>query len=237
VLGLISVLRQLGVEVLFDGPAMIRVRGTGGPLSGQVTATIPPDRMEAGTYLLTGLMVHERTSVVGIRLADFPVGFREAMATIGVDLLDGTEDGHMGTTALRRDLRAAHVTTTPHPGFPTDLQPQLAAFLTQAEGRSSVTETIYRARTTHVAELAKLGLGISVNGRRQEITGRQRPHGGSTVVTDIRCGAAVLVAAAAAPDPVVVADPAGHLARGYGDLAGKLSRLGMSVDQNVRSVA
>lgn len=231
VLGLISMLRALGVGIRFEDTRTVRVHGVGGPLTGHAAATVPPDRIEAGTYLLAGLVRHERVTVAGIRPADFPEGFRETMEAVGVELTDQPAPGAAVTTGTRNALRPADVVTAPHPGFPTDLQPQMASFLTQADGRSWVTETIYRTRTTHVAELAKLGVEIAVHGRTQEIVGRQRPRrqatGQVTTVQDIRCGAAVLVAAAATSEPVLLADPAGHLARGYGHLGEKLSRLGM----------
>lgn len=236
ILGLISVLRQLGVGIVFEDTHAVRVDGAGGPLRGHAAATVSPDRMEAGTYLLTGLLLHERVTVEGIRPGDFPEGFTSALDTAGVELTGR----HDATTATRHALRPVDVVTTPHPGFPTDLQPQMAAFLTQAEGRSSVTETVYRSRITHVTELAKLGIDIPVIGGTQEIRGRQQPRGGGTAVADIRCGAAVLIAAAAARQPVRLADPAGHLARGYGDLAAKLGSLGMELKpatENIRTVA
>lgn len=173
VLGLIPVLRAFGVRITFEDTAVVRVHGLGGPLPGHATAVVPPDRMEAGTYLLIGLLAHQRVTVHGIGPEQFPDGFRETLHAVGVELAATARPS--ATTAVRHALRPVDVVTRPHPGFPTDLQPPLASFLTQAEGRSSVTETIYQARTSHVPELAKLGLGISVRGRRQDITGRQRP--------------------------------------------------------------
>ena len=147
---------------------------------------------------------------------------------------DGThaipQDGDLAPGAGFTPARGAAVHTGPHPGFPTDAQPQMAAFLPQASGPATVTETVYAARTTHVPELARLGLDIGVAESKQEIAGRQRAHGGNATVRDIRCGAALIVAAAATDDSVHLYDPAGHLTRGYGHLAGKLTRLGIDLD-------
>ena len=140
-------------------------------------------------------------------------------------------DGRPLTTVRRlvQALRPVDVVTGPHPQFPTDVQPQMAALLTQADGASCVTERVYASRVTHVRELGRLGLRVGVEGSRQHVPGRQRAHGGHALVHDIRCGAALLVAAAAADEPVLLHDPAGHLARGYGNLRVKLAQVGMDL--------
>jgi UDP-N-acetylglucosamine 1-carboxyvinyltransferase len=106
----------------------------------------------------------------------------------------------------------------------------MTALLTQVHGLSWVTERVYASRVSHVPELARLGVRVGVNGADQYVLGRQRVRGGHALVRDIRCGAALLVAAAAADAPVTLHDPAGHLARGYGDLRAKLAHVGMDLE-------
>lgn len=230
VAGVVAALRTLGVHIEEVRGDVVRVHGVDGPLSGSLRVTVPPDRIEAATYLIIGALRHTQTAVAGIGMHDLPVGLRTAFTRVGLDLReDVAADDRLVTTLVRGSLDATHVETGPHPGFPTDVQPQMAALLTQAAGGSTVTERIYAARVTHVPQLARLGLRISVDGHRQTVPGRQRSRGGEATVTDIRCGAALLVAAAAADGPVLLHDPAGHLARGYGDFRAKLAILGMEV--------
>ncbi len=231
VAGVVAMLRALGVAVHDLDPGTVRVQGVDGPLSGRVRMTVPPDRIEAATYLVLGALRHRRTSVAGIALHELPSGLREALTAVGLQLREDRTPAGLPVTTVRRTgaLHAVDLRTGPHPQFPTDVQPQMAALLTQAGGTSSITERVYASRVTHVPELARLGLRIGVHGSRQVVPGDQEVRGGRAAVHDIRSGAALLVAAAACAGPVLLHDPDGHLARGYGDLRLKLGRLGMDL--------
>ena len=232
VVAVAETLTGLGVAVVQQPDGTIEVEGAGGPLRGSVTVDIPPDHTESGTYLLAGLLRSRRVELAGIRPDDFAPGFRECLDRIGVVLTGRHVRGLPGAVADRGDrLRAADIRTGAHPGFPTDLQPQMAAFLSQAEGRSHVHEEVYDRRVSHVAPLARLGVGLHVVGGVQRIDGPQRVRGAPYArVTDIRCGAAIIVAAAAAGGPTTLHDPDGHLARGYGNLRGGLRAIGLTVE-------
>jgi len=230
VMGVMAALQALGVRVEEVDEDVMRVHGVDGPLPGTARVTIPPDRIEAATYLIIGALHEGETAVAGIALHHFPVGLREAFDRMGLPLRQRVSpDGTPVTTLVRHTLGATQIETGPHPGFPTDVQPQIATLLTQAHGTSTVRERVYDSRTTHVPQLARLGLRVDVQGDRQRVPGLQTARGGEATVTDIRCGAALLVAAAAADGPVLLHDPAGHLARGYADLGAKLAQFGMEV--------
>jgi UDP-N-acetylglucosamine 1-carboxyvinyltransferase len=231
VLSVMRLLSDLGVAISIEDRGVVRVEGTGAPLGGTATVSIPPDRMEAGTYLLLGLIRHSRIELTGITQHDLPEGFRDVLSEVGVAIDTTTAD----QIVARRSgaMRPVNLSTAVHPGFPTDLQPQMSAFLTQVDGRSSVTETVYPERTSHVPQLARLGIHIAVSGQTQFIQGRQEPRPAEIGVTDIRCGAAGLIAAAASEN-VVVRDPHRHLARGYPNLVGQLSRLGIHASAHHR---
>ena len=232
VAGVVAALRAVGVVVEDAEPGVALVHGAGGPLSGTVRLAVPPDRIEAATYLIIGALRRTPTAVAGIDLHQFPAGLREAFTRVGLELRrHRAPDGRPVTAVLRHALDATRVETGPHPAFPTDVQPQMAALLTQAAGASTVTERVYDSRVSHVGQLARLGLRIDVHGDRQHVPGDQHARGGRGTVTDVRCGAALLVAAAVADGPVVLHDPAAHLARGYGDLPVKLARLGMVAER------
>jgi UDP-N-acetylglucosamine 1-carboxyvinyltransferase len=127
-------------------------------------------------------------------------------------------------------LRAVDVTTWPHPGFATDLQPQFGALMTQAEGTSVISEALYENRFRHVGELQKMGARIIVEGRSSVITGPARLRGTRVTVPDIRSGAALVIAALCA-DGVTELANVFHLDRGYEDMESKLSGLGARVER------
>ncbi|MEN4475747.1 hypothetical protein [Mycolicibacterium cosmeticum] len=219
-------LRLAGVTVADVDAQTCIVEGAGGPLSGELARTVPADRQEAATYICIAAARRKPLQLRGLEVDDLPQGLREAMDAVGIGLQQ-SPDGSVPAVRMTTDaqLHGIEVDTAPHPGYPTDAQPQLAALLAFAHGNSVVHETIYRERTSHVGELRKVNIGIEIEGPRQRVTGGQTARSGTTTVRDIRCGAAVLVAAAASNGHVVLDDPSGHLCRGYGDLTTKLNAL------------
>lgn len=218
-------LRAAGVAIRDTVRGTCLVQGADGPLSGAVTGQVPPDRMEAASYIFLAAAKKTPLRLAGLRPADLPPGLRQVLAAMDLRLAPAGGDAlQVGGAALR----PVDLETAPHPGYPTDAQPQLASLLAFADGVSSVRESIYPRRTTHVEELAKLGVHIDLDGTRQIIAGPQRARAAHAEVKDIRCGAALLVAAATVPGRTVLADASQHLRRGYSDLTGKLRALGMS---------
>jgi UDP-N-acetylglucosamine 1-carboxyvinyltransferase len=218
-------LRSAGVVICDAGPGTCLVEGADGPLSGSVTDEVPPDRMEAASYIFLAAAKKTPLRLDGLSLVDLPTGLRRVLAATHVRV---SAIGQGSLQVNGADLGPADLETAPHPGYPTDAQPQLTALLAFADGVSSVQESVYPRRTSHVAELAKLGVHIDVEGTRQIILGPQRARNGVAEVKDIRCGAALLVAASTVPGRTVLADAPQHLLRGYSDLVGKLGTLGMS---------
>jgi UDP-N-acetylglucosamine 1-carboxyvinyltransferase len=127
-------------------------------------------------------------------------------------------------------LRGVDVTTWPHPGFATDLQPQFGALMTQAEGISIISEALYENRFRHVPELAKMGARIAVEGRSAIVTGPTQLHGAAVSVPDIRSGAALVIAALCAEGTSEL-ENVFHLDRGYESLETKLRSLGAGVER------
>jgi UDP-N-acetylglucosamine 1-carboxyvinyltransferase len=218
-------LRTAGVTIRDADPSICVVEGADGPLSGSVTGEVPPDRMEAASYIFLATAKKTPLRLDGLRPVDLPSGLRRVLAASRVGV---TAIGHDSTRVDGTDLHPVDLETEPHPGYPTDAQPQLASLLAFADGVSSVRESIYPRRTSHVEELAKLGVRIDVDGTRQIIPGSQRAHNGTADVKDIRCGAALLIAASTVPGRTELNDASQHLRRGYSDLIRKLGALGMS---------
>ena len=125
-------------------------------------------------------------------------------------------------------LSKCNVKTMPHPGFPTDMQPQIAALLTQAEGTSIVNEAVWDNRFRYVEELRRMGANISVDGRLAVIEGVPELTGAAVKATDLRAGAALVIAGLSAKGETII-ENINHIERGYEDIIEKLKRLGADI--------
>ncbi|HLV79124.1 MAG TPA: UDP-N-acetylglucosamine 1-carboxyvinyltransferase [Chthonomonadaceae bacterium] len=184
-----------------------------------------PDRLQAGTYAvaaaITGGDVLIRHAVAA---HSRPVLAKLQEAGIEVETAG---DGIRVRRVLPR-IRPTDIKTMPHPGFPTDMQQPFAALLTLAEGVSMITETVYESRFRYTTELEKLGADIRVEGRTAKITGVERLTGAPVTCTDLRGGAAVVVAALAAEGETEISGLE-HLDRGYENLVAQLRGLGAHI--------
>jgi UDP-N-acetylglucosamine 1-carboxyvinyltransferase len=143
----------------------------------------------------------------------------------GVEVED---HGHSMWVEGTDKLAAVDVTTWPHPGFPTDLQAPFVSLMTQAQGRSIVSEAVFENRFQHVPELRKLGADLYVEGRSAIVSGPTELHGAKVTVPDIRSGAALVVAALCAKGTTTL-ENIYHLDRGYEELVRKLEQLGAHI--------
>lgn len=221
VVDLAELLRKMGAEVAWDGD---RVRICGRETLGGAEHTLIPDRIEAGTYLLAGAITHGRVRTIGAKPRHLAALLdRLSLAGCEVEFGENWVEVRGPTRPKPVDFR-----TWPYPGFPTDLQPPMVAFLTLAEGRSTVTETVYAARFGHVEPLLQMGAKIQVSGNVQVVEGVEQLRPAAVEATDIRAGAALVLAALAAPGESYVRGEH-HLRRGYESFGEKLRRLGAKV--------
>jgi UDP-N-acetylglucosamine 1-carboxyvinyltransferase len=214
----------MGAHISGAGSELIVIEGTGGLLHG-TTHNVTTDYIEAGTYMLCAAATRGDVIVDHMRPSEVRWLINKLRAA-GCDIVEGA--GHVRVRGGR--LRAIDVTTWPHPGFATDLQPQFGALMTQAEGTSVISEALYENRFRHVGELQKMGARIIVEGRSSVVTGPARLQGTRVTVPDIRSGAALVIAALCADGVTELADVF-HLDRGYEDMESKLSRLGAHVER------
>ncbi len=135
----------------------------------------------------------------------------------------------------RGPLRPRDVVTSPHPGFPTDLQAQYMALMTQADGTATICETVFENRFQHVPELNRMGARIEVDGSYAKVYGPTPLSGARVMATDLRASASLVLAALAAEGETLV-DRIYHLDRGYERMELKLQRLGASVERLSESV-
>jgi UDP-N-acetylglucosamine 1-carboxyvinyltransferase len=185
-----------------------------------------PDRIEAGTFLAAAGITGGDVTVTGARPSDMAATLR-AMARMGVEIEAGP-----GSVRARGcgPLRAVDLSTAPYPGLPTDMQPQLATLLAVARGTSTVAEGVYPDRFTHTTALGSMGAQIVRRGRLAAIKGVAGLRGAEVTATDLRAGAALVLAGLAA-EGVTEISGLEQIDRGYQDLAARLRWLGANVER------
>jgi len=218
---LIHLLVQMGVRIQ-TAPNHIEVVGQ--PRLKEATYQVIPDRLNAGTYLIAGAITGGDITVECIpsHLDALLIKLQEA----GMSVSANDTEVHLNARHL---LRSSQLSTGTYPGFANDLQPQMIALLTLAQGDSLVRETVFKDRFGQVPELQRMGADIQVKGDTAFIRGVPRLEGTEVHATDIRSGAALVLAGLAACGQTRVVD-AGHTTRGYVDLAGKLRQLGGRIE-------
>ncbi len=201
-----------------------RVAICGQPSLGGTTHRVIPDRIEAGTYLLAGAITRGEVTVDGAR----PDHLDALLAKLVETGADVRVKERAVTVALGGRAKAANLQTLPYPGFPTDLQPPMISYLATASGRSTARETVFSSRFNYVGSLVRMGAQVQVAADTVLTDGVEVLHGAEVEATDIRAGAALVLAALAAEDVTEIRGEV-HLARGYVDLVGKLRSLGAEV--------
>jgi UDP-N-acetylglucosamine 1-carboxyvinyltransferase len=221
---LAELLNAMGARIAGAGTDTIEIEGVES-LHG-ARHDIIPDRIEAGSYLIGAVMTGGDVTVRGARPADL-AALREKLEEAGATV-EETADGMRA--AAGDDLRPFLIETAPHPGFPTDLQAQMMALATQADGISTVREYVFENRFQHVPELNRMGADIRVRNRTAKVRGRSKLTGANVMATDLRASASLVLAGLAARGTTVV-DRIYHLDRGYESMESKLQSLGARVER------
>jgi UDP-N-acetylglucosamine 1-carboxyvinyltransferase len=215
---------RLGARIRGAGTDMIRIEGVTRLQPKQIEYSVIPDRIEAGTYMLAA-------AITGgdIVLEEFIPEHLEALIAklreAGVEVTTQEETVRVQVT---RPILATDIMVLPYPGFPTDLQPQIAALLTVATGTSVLTENVFAGRFRYVDELVRMGANIRVEGRSAIVKGVPRLTGASVMAPDLRAGAALVIAGLAA-DGDTLLEGVGYLDRGYESMEVKLQTLGADI--------
>jgi UDP-N-acetylglucosamine 1-carboxyvinyltransferase len=222
VVDLARVLNAMGAKIAGAGEDIITIEGV--PALHGVDFTIIPDRIEAGTFMMAAAITGGDVYVRGARpdhLQAVTLKLREA----GVELQEDSE----GIRVIGNGrLRSVDVKTMPYPGFPTDLQAQMMAALSLADGRSVVSETIFENRFMHVLELNRMGADIKVEGNSAMVRGVAALSGAPVMATDLRASVCLVLAGLAA-DGTTEVSRVYHLDRGYVRIEEKLSALGADI--------
>lgn len=219
---LAAFLNRMGAEVLGAGTPTITING-GGTL-GPVDHTPVSDRIETAVYLAAVGIAGGEITLRGAQ----PGHLRMLCDKLGeMNLRTSTIKGGLWAMSPHR-LRATEIVTLPYPGIATDYQPLLVAMLSLADGVGLVTENVFANRFRYVGELIRMGADIRVEGRCAIVQGRERLSGAPVRATDIRAGAALVVAGLGADGETIVRDTH-HIRRGHEDLVGNLQALGADV--------
>lgn len=240
IVDLATFLNALGARVRGAGTDTVRVEGVA-ELTGSVRHRIIPDRIEAGTYLMAVGAAGGEVAIQNVVTRHLePVVAKAREVGLEIEVRGADEDygggegdgGGNETLRIRSDGRpgAADIITMPYPGFPTDLQPPWMALMAVSAGRGVITENVFEDRFRHVDELRRLGARIRVQGRVAEVSGGPRLTGARVRATDLRAGAALVVAGLAA-EGVTEIGYVHHLDRGYVDLEENLRGLGALVER------
>ncbi|GAK07012.1 MULTISPECIES: UDP-N-acetylglucosamine 1-carboxyvinyltransferase [Geomicrobium] len=215
-----TLLSSMGADIKGAGTDVIRIEGKE-KLKGCAHSIIP-DRIEAGTYIIAAACMGSDVAVQNV-IPDHLESLIAKLDEMGVDV--DSDDDAVYVKGSNNRLKGVDIKTLVHPGFPTDLQQPVTSLLAKAQGTSIITDTIYNARFKHIDELRRMGADIKVEGRSAMINGGKRLEGARVKASDLRAGAALVIAGLMA-DGVTEITGVHHIDRGYESLEEKLKGLG-----------
>ncbi|MCG0275440.1 MAG: UDP-N-acetylglucosamine 1-carboxyvinyltransferase [Thermosediminibacteraceae bacterium] len=222
IVDLANFLNSMGAHIRGAGTDVIKIEGVKS-LKG-ISYTVIPDRIEAGTYLIAGAITCGDVLVENV-VAEHIKPLIAKLVECGVEITE-CEDGIRVVGKGRPN--AVDVKTMPYPGFPTDMQAQMMAYLSLCTGTSVIIETVFENRFMHVEELKRMGAKIRIEGRSAIIEGVEKLYGAPVKATDLRAGAALILAGLAAEGTTEVMN-AHHVDRGYERIVEKLQGLGAKI--------
>ncbi len=222
---LCKLLVKMGARIDGIGEETMRIQGV--PELGGASHQIIPDRIEAGTFLIAGALASDEIVLTHVR-PDNIMTLIDKMRSSGVEI----EKINNNTLRVKGcpDLKPQDITTSSFPGFPTDMQAQFTVLMTQADGTSIITETIFDRRFSHINELLRLGASIEVSGDKAIVRGKSPLSGAETTATDLRASASLVLAGLIASGETIIND-AYHLDRGYEKIEEKLNALGAHIER------
>lgn len=223
---LVDLLVKMGAKIEGAGTSTIRVHGVE-KLRGAAHRVIP-DRIEAGTFLMAGAVTHGNILVTDCEPAHL-TAIIDKLAECGVEIAAESESS-LRVRAPGK-LRAADVTTEEYPGFATDMQAQYLALATQADGDSTITETIFENRFMHASEMIRMGANIELDGRKAVVHGPAKLSGTTIIASDLRASASLVLAGLVAENTTIV-DRVYHIDRGYERIENKLKALGARIERS-----
>lgn len=222
IVDLANFLNCMGADIFGAGTDVIKIRGVK-TLKG-VNYSIIPDQIEAGTYMVMAAATGGDVTIDNV-IPKHLESITAKLQEIGVNVEEYSESVRV---YCDKPLKKCNVKTMPHPGFPTDMQPQITALLTKAEGTSRINEAVWDNRFKYVEELQRMGANISVDGRVASVEGVKELNGAIVKATDLRAGAALIIAGLSANGTTTI-EEINHIERGYENIVQKLLNLGADI--------
>jgi len=229
---LAELLNKMGARIKGAGTPTIEIEGVEG--LGAAEHTIIPDRIETGTFIVAAAITGGELEIKSCDPTHLSAVI-DKLRDAGVEI----EELNQSTLFVKCSsggLKAKDVTTEPHPLFPTDMQAQYVALMTQAEGVSQVTETIFENRFMHVSELQRMGADISVSGNTATVRGKTPLTGAKIIASDLRASASLVLAALCADGETLI-DRVYHIDRGYETIVRKFRSLGADIERIKSGIA
>lgn len=224
IVDLANFLNSMGADVRGAGTDVIKIHGVK-ELKG-TTYTIIPDQIEAGTYMIAAAATKGNVLIKNV-IPKHLESITAKLEEMGIEIIEYDDSVRV---IANKVLDKCNVKTMPHPGFPTDMQPQITVLLSMANGTSIVSENVWDNRFRYVDELKRMGAQISVDGKIAVIEGVNELIGAPVKATDLRAGAAMIIAGLAARGVTSVED-INHIERGYEDIVGKLKKIGAKIEK------
>ena len=222
IVDLANFLNSMGANIMGAGTNVIKIRGVDS-LHG-TTYSIIPDQIEAGTYMAAAVATQGDVTITNV----IPKHLESIIAKLAETGAEIEEFDEAVRVNMPTRPKKCNVKTMPHPGFPTDMQPQIATVLTIADGTSIVTEGVWDSRFRYVEQLTLMGASVQVDGKMAVITGVDKLRPAPVKAVDLRAGAAMLIAGLMAEGTTVVED-SGHIDRGYEKVVEKFVSLGADI--------
>ncbi len=228
---LAELLNKMGAKITGAGTSTIEIEGVEN--LGEAEHTIIPDRIETGTFIVAAAITNGELTIENCQP-------KHLFAVIGKLREVGVETREIDEQTLSvkcgaNGLRAIDVTTEPHPLFPTDMQAQYMALMTQAAGESKVVETIFENRFMHVGELVRMGADINISGNTATVKGKTNLTGAPILASDLRASASLVLAGLAASGETLI-DRVYHIDRGYETIVKKLKNIGADIERITENI-
>jgi len=223
---LAELLNRMGARVRGAGTPQITIEGVA--TLGAAEHTIIPDRIETGTFLVAAAITNGELELKDC-MPEHSTAVIAKLREAGVEI----EEVNQSTLHVRRaggGLRASDITTEPHPRFPTDMQAQYMTLMTQATGRSRITETIFENRFMHASEMQRMGARIAIDGRTAIVEGPAQLAGARVQASDLRASASLVLAGLVAEGETII-ERVYHIDRGYEKIEDKLRRVGAQIER------
>ncbi len=228
IVDLCNFLSRMGANIEFSG-TNIKIKGVTSLQA--VNYEIIPDRIEAGTYMMACMITKGKVNIKGIN-SSYLTNTIPILQEAGVII---TDKGDLIEVSGQNNIKATNISTAPYPGFATDLQAQFMAMMTLADGKSTITETIFENRFMHVPELCRMGAHINIAGNKAIVTGISSLSGAEVMASDLRASVSLIIAGLAAKGLTKV-KRVYHLDRGYQRLERKLRSCGARITRTILDI-